>query len=131
LRDDQVDLAGLQRRDQLVARHGHHDDVDLEVAGLARLVQLLIEAREVFVGEAARRALVDEEEGPVERYAGADQTPRHHGVEVAGERVVNLAAHILGQGRVLVRALSIGRRRGTARTPARHEDCGDEHQDEE
>ena len=91
LRHHQVDLSGLQRRQQRVARHGqqHHVQVELAFFELQLPVEFVLEEREVFVGEPARLALVEEVERAVERDTRTDQAPPDEGVEITREDLVD------------------------------------------
>ena len=102
LGDDHVDLTRLERRNQHVPRHRDGDDVDLQIAGLQFLVQLLFEEGQVFVGESPLDTFVDEVERAVERYRGPDQPALDHLVEVSGEGRAHHGAHVFGE-RLLVR----------------------------
>jgi len=121
----QVDLAVEKRGQQQVARHRDQRHEHLHVAGLEHRVDPVLHEPCVVARRAALDALVEEEEGAVERDADPDQPPLDHLIEVAHEGSEDRVAHALGQlglelgGRERLLLGDRGRGRGcTSRTAA-------------
>ena len=92
-----VDLAFREGPRQEVARERYEDDIDPGIARLELLVQLILEGLPELVGQSTLDPVVDEIERPVERGPHANHAPRHHPVEVTGERLPELGPHALRQ----------------------------------
>ena len=95
---DHVHFAARERGVELIARHWHEHDVDLEVSGFQVRVQIVLEQFQGLVRQPPLLPVVDEVMGAVERHPHANRATLDHFLVVAGERLVQHELYGFGEG---------------------------------